>query len=83
LVRKYLERNAMARKRKSAEYVGVSLRFPTGLLAAIDRFAKEEFCTSRADAISELLARGLTPRTTAKDMCQMADQAMREGLRGE
>jgi len=72
------------RPRKGGDQVGVTMKLPADLLARIDAFAAEEFGLSRADAISELLARGLASTVLSKQeaFCRF-DQAAKEGLAGK
>jgi len=72
------------RPRKGGDHVGVSFKMPADLLARIDAFAAEEFGLSRADAISELLARGLaTTVLSHEESIRSMDQAAKEGLAGK
>jgi len=70
------------RKRKNGEFVGVTMKFPAVLLYRIDRFAIDEFCLNRAEALSELLARGLATTVASRDETfQFMNQAFRSAHR--
>ncbi len=69
------------RKRLGGDFIGVTMKMPADLLQRIDHFAADEFGMSRADAISELLARGLASTAlSAKEAFRLMDRAAKKGL---
>jgi len=65
------------RKRLSAHEVGVTVRLPALLVAAVDAFGADELCANRAEAIRALLESALKARRTAAAFARF-DAAIRE-----